>query len=171
VTASEYDDLCNPDVENVIAQVALPRDLVARFDLRARVVLICAQHETDRFCHDFLGTEHILLGILKLGDTRAAKSLFELGLSLREARMAVEALRFGERSYELQLQFGLCPFTPMARKAVDLASTAAVTREATAEDLFDAVLCQPRCAARAVLEYCCMLDEMAQGRGTPPPGL
>ena len=53
-----------------------------RFTERARKVIILAKEEAKRFNHDYIGTEHILLGLIKEGESVAAAVLQNLGLSL-----------------------------------------------------------------------------------------
>ena len=63
-----------------------------RFTERARKVIILAKEEAKRFNHDYIGTEHILLGLIKEGESVAAAVLQNLGLSLDTIRLEVEKL-------------------------------------------------------------------------------
>ena len=60
------------------------------FTPRARQALALARKEADRFNHNFVGTEHLLLGLIKLGQGVAVNVLQKLGLDLETVRMAVE---------------------------------------------------------------------------------
>ena len=61
-------------------------DRFDRFTERARIVLTYAQEETQRFNHNFLGTEHLLPGLIRQGDSVAARVLADLGVELYAIR-------------------------------------------------------------------------------------
>ncbi len=87
-----------------------------RFTDRARRVLVLAQEEARLFNHGFIGTEHILLGLIHEGEGVAAKALGLLGISLTAARAKVEetvGIAAGAPS-------GSPPFTPRAKKVLEL---------------------------------------------------
>ena len=63
-----------------------------RFTERARKVMILAKEEAKRFNHDYIGTEHILLGLIREGEGVASAVLQNLGLSLEKIRLEVEKL-------------------------------------------------------------------------------
>ena len=89
-----------------------------RFTERARKVIILAKEEAKRFNHDYIGTEHILLGLIKEGESVAAAVLQNLGLSLDTIRLEVEKLvQFGPST----VVSGDIPFTPKAKKVIELA--------------------------------------------------
>jgi ATP-dependent Clp protease ATP-binding subunit ClpC len=89
-----------------------------RFTERARKVIILAKEEARRFNHDYIGTEHILLGLIKEGESVAAAVLQNLGLSLDTIRLEVEKLvQFGPST----VVSGDIPFTPKAKKVIELA--------------------------------------------------
>lgn len=89
-----------------------------RFTERARKVIILAKEEAKRFNHDYIGTEHILLGLIKEGESVAAAVLQNLGLSLETIRLEVEKLvQFGPST----IVSGDIPFTPKAKKVIELA--------------------------------------------------
>jgi ATP-dependent Clp protease ATP-binding subunit ClpC len=89
-----------------------------RFTERARKVIILAKEEAKRFNHDYIGTEHILLGLIKEGESVAAAVLQNLGLSLDTIRLEVEKLvQFGPST----IISGDIPFTPKAKKVIELA--------------------------------------------------
>ena len=89
-----------------------------RFTERARKVIILAKEEAKRFNHDYIGTEHILLGLIKEWESVAAAVLQNLGLSLDTIRLEVEKLvQFGPST----IVSGDIPFTPKAKKVIELA--------------------------------------------------
>src|SRR3972149_1858022 len=65
-------------------------DRFDKFTERARRVLTLAQEEAQRFNHNYIGTEHLLLGLVREGDGVAAKVLSNLGVELSKGRSAVE---------------------------------------------------------------------------------
>src|SRR6266550_2722892 len=65
-------------------------DRFDKFTERARRVLTLAQEEAQRFNHNYIGTEHLLLGLVREGDGVAAKVLNNLGVELSKVRSAVE---------------------------------------------------------------------------------
>ena len=81
-----------------------------RFTDRARRVLVLAQEEARLLNHNFIGTEHILLGLLHEGEGVAAKALESLGINLEAVRAKVE-LRMGPSGSPTS---GAPPFTPRA---------------------------------------------------------
>jgi len=89
-----------------------------RFTDRVQRVIIIAQEEAKRLNHDYVGTEHILLGLVALGEGVAAKVLSNLGVDLRRVRTEVEKL-VGTGDNVMLL--GEIPFTPRAKKVLELA--------------------------------------------------
>lgn len=89
-----------------------------RFTERARKVILLAKEEAKRFNHDYIGTEHILLGLIKEGQGVAAIVLQNLGLSLRKIRMEIEKLVKVGTSTKMTDDM---PFTPRAKKVMELA--------------------------------------------------
>ncbi len=90
-----------------------------KFSERARKVLILAQEEAQRFNHNYIGTEHILLGLVREGEGVAAKVLTNLGVELSKVRQAVEfIIGRGEHSGTREASLTL---TPRAKKVVELA--------------------------------------------------
>jgi ATP-dependent Clp protease ATP-binding subunit ClpC len=61
-----------------------------RFSHRARKVMALANQEAQRFKHEYIGTEHVLLGIVKEGEGYACKALKHLNIDLRKIRLEVE---------------------------------------------------------------------------------
>ena len=88
-----------------------------KFSERARRVLSLAQEEAQRFNHDYIGTEHILLGLVRETDGVAARVLSNLGVDLNKVRSAVEFI-IGRGDRPAQGEIGL---TPRAKKVVELA--------------------------------------------------
>ena len=87
-----------------------------RFTDRARRVLTLAQEEARLLQHDFIGTEHILLGLISEGGGVGAKALEQLDVTLEEARQRVEEMIGLSRSAPV----GNPPFTPRAKKVLEL---------------------------------------------------
>jgi ATP-dependent Clp protease ATP-binding subunit ClpA len=88
-----------------------------RFTDRARRVLVSAQQEAKRLGHPFIGTEHILLGLIVEEDGLAAKALRELGIDLDQTRRKVEA---AVGPVEASDATGPPPFTPRSKKVLEL---------------------------------------------------
>ena len=88
-----------------------------KFTERARKVLALAQEEARRFNHNYIGTEHILLGLVREEDGMAAKVLSNLGVGLNKVRAAVEFI-IGRGEGTSQSEVGL---TPRAKKVIELA--------------------------------------------------
>ena len=89
-----------------------------RFTERARKVILLAKEEAKRFNHDYIGTEHILLGLVREGEGVAAAVLASFGLSPDKIRMEVEKLVQPGPSTVIS---GDLPFTPKAKKVIELA--------------------------------------------------
>jgi len=89
-----------------------------RFTERARKVILLAREEAKRLDHDYLGTEHILLGLIREGEGVGATVLQELGIDLARVREEVEKA-VGRGGGGLFL--GQIPFTPRAKKVLELA--------------------------------------------------
>jgi len=87
-----------------------------RFTDRARAVVVGAQDEARALRHNYIGTEHILLGLLREGEGVAAKTLQALGISLETVRQQVEEI-IGQGQQALS---GHIPFTPRAKKSLEL---------------------------------------------------
>src|SRR5215216_4746613 len=88
-----------------------------KFTERARKVLTLAQEEAQRFNHNYIGTEHLLLGLVREGDGVAAKVLGNLGVELNKVRSAVEFI-IGRGDRTVLGEIGL---TPRAKKVIELA--------------------------------------------------
>ncbi|MDQ3105992.1 MAG: ATP-dependent Clp protease ATP-binding subunit [Actinomycetota bacterium] len=87
-----------------------------RFTDRARRVVVLAQEEARMLSHNYIGTEHILLGLIHEGEGVAAKALESLGISLEAVRAQVEDI-IGQGQ---QAPSGHIPFTPRAKKVLEL---------------------------------------------------
>ena len=97
-----------------------PSELLNRLDLfteRARHVLTLAQEEAQRFQHNYIGTEHLLLGLLREEEGIAAQVLSNLGIEVDQVRHAVEAIIGRGR----RLDLGELGLTPRAKKVIELA--------------------------------------------------
>ena len=92
-------------------------DRFDKFTERARKVLQLAQEEAQRFNHNYIGTEHLLLGLVREGEGVAAKVLGNLGVELNKVRSAVEfIIGRGDR-----MVIGDISLTPRAKKVIELA--------------------------------------------------
>jgi ATP-dependent Clp protease ATP-binding subunit ClpC len=93
------------------------RDRFDKFTERARKVLSLAQEEAQRFQHNYIGTEHLLLGLVREGEGVAAKVLSKLGVELQKVRESVEfIIGRGDR-----IVLGEIGLTPRAKKVIELA--------------------------------------------------
>ena len=88
-----------------------------KFTERARKVLTLSQEEAQRFNHNYIGTEHILLGLVREGEGVAAKVLASLGVDLEKVRSAVEYI-IGRGEKATSGEIGL---TPRAKRVIELA--------------------------------------------------
>lgn len=91
----------------------------AQFTPRAQQVLALARQEADRFNHNFVGTEHLLLGLIKLGQGVAVNVLQKQGLDLETVRKEVET-QVGTGPD--QKMIGSIPYTPRVKKVLNLAA-------------------------------------------------
>jgi ATP-dependent Clp protease ATP-binding subunit ClpC len=88
-----------------------------RFTERARKVVVLAQEEARHFNHNYIGTEHLLLGLLREDEGVAAQALSSLNVTLDEVREQVESIvGYGEEGTGAQ-----APFTPRSKKVLELA--------------------------------------------------
>ena len=97
-------------------QVAEEKPLFERFTDRARRVVVLAQEEARLLNHNYIGTEHILLGLIHEGEGVAAKALESSGSSLEAVRSQVEEI-IGQGGSSPS---GHIPFTPRAKKVLEL---------------------------------------------------
>ena len=89
-----------------------------RFTDRVRRVIYFARDEASRLQHDYIGTEHLLLGIVREGEGIAAKVLSKLDLDFEQIQQAVESM---VKSSGGTLTIGEIPFTPRAKRVLELA--------------------------------------------------
>jgi ATP-dependent Clp protease ATP-binding subunit ClpC len=95
-----------------------------RFTDRARRVLVLAQEEAGLLDHSFIGTEHILLGLVQEGEGLGARALRSLGVSPAAVRAKVEEIV----GVSANSPGGPAPFTPRAKKVLELALREALQR-------------------------------------------
>ncbi|NQS99591.1 MAG: AAA family ATPase, partial [Candidatus Omnitrophica bacterium] len=88
-----------------------------RFTERARKVIILAKEEAKRFNHDYIGTEHILLGLIREGEGVASAVLQNMGLSLDKIRLEIEKM---VQPGPATVVSGDIPFTPRAKRVIEL---------------------------------------------------
>lgn len=91
--------------------------MLNRFTERARKVILLAKEEAKRFNHDYIGTEHILLGLVREGEGVAAVVLQKMGLGLQQIRLEIEKIVKPGPSTIIS---GDIPFDPKAKKAIEL---------------------------------------------------
>lgn len=96
---------------------SIGRDRFAKFTERARKVLTLAQEEAQRLQHNYIGTEHLLLGLVREGEGVAVKVLNNLGVELQQIRKAIEFI-IGRGDRDAPGEVGL---TPRAKHAIELA--------------------------------------------------
>src|SRR5437870_13632574 len=93
-------------------------DMIERFTDRARKVMALANQEAQRFNHEYIGTEHILLGLVKEGSGVGANVLKNLDVDLRKVRLEVEKL---VKSGPEMVTMGKLPQTPRAKRVIEYA--------------------------------------------------
>jgi ATP-dependent Clp protease ATP-binding subunit ClpC len=96
----------------------MSEESMSNFTPRAQQVLALARKEADRFNHNFVGTEHLLLGLIKLGQGVAVNVIQRMGLDLETVRMEVEK-QVGTGPDQKML--GNIPYTPRVKKVLALA--------------------------------------------------
>src|SRR5579862_7639002 len=94
------------------------KKMMNNFTPRAQQVLALARKEADRFNHNYVGTEHLLLGLIKLGQGVAVNVLQKMGLDLETVRMEVEK-QVGSGPETKMV--GNIPYTPRVKKVLALA--------------------------------------------------
>jgi ATP-dependent Clp protease ATP-binding subunit ClpC len=85
---------------------------------RPRSVIVLAQEEARHFNHNYIGTEHLLLGLLRKEEGIAARALTSLNVTLGDVREQVESI---VGTYQEEGPGGLVPFSPRSKKALELA--------------------------------------------------
>ncbi|MDP9480534.1 MAG: hypothetical protein M3R38_33555 [Actinomycetota bacterium] len=98
--------------------------LAARLDPHARRALTLAHEEAHGYGHNYIGTEHVLLGVIREGEGVGARALGSLGVDLRAARAVVETIvgRVGSPAGGEVPPPGWMPYTPRVRKVIGLAA-------------------------------------------------
>jgi ATP-dependent Clp protease ATP-binding subunit ClpC len=91
-----------------------------RFTDRARSVLVIAQDEARQLHHGYIGTEHILLGLVRQADGVAAEILTSFGVTVDAVRNEVEAMLGESHDPAVQAESASPPFTPRAKKVLEL---------------------------------------------------
>src|SRR5262245_45865258 len=99
-----------------------------RFTDRARKVMQLANHEAQRFRHEYIGTEHILLGLIKEGSGVAANVMKNLDLDVAKVRSEVEKIVYPGPN---PIEMGKMPQTPRAKKASNTPLSNLVTSSTT----------------------------------------
>jgi GNAT superfamily N-acetyltransferase len=90
--------------------------MLKRFTDRARLVVVLAEEEARTLGHDWIGTEHLLLGLLRQGDSVAVQALVSLGISLQAVRQEVEEIT----GPVLRVPSEVISFTPRSKKVLEL---------------------------------------------------
>ena len=89
-----------------------------RFTDKGRKIIILAREEAERHQNDYLGTEHIVLGVLREGDGIALAVLKKMGLAPEQVRLEIERNLPGGGN---TLTFGEIPFTPRVKRVIEYA--------------------------------------------------
>ncbi len=101
------------------------RSMFERFTDRARRVVVLAQEEARMLNHSYIGTEHLLLGLVYEGESIAARALQAEGIRPKAARQQVEQIigrgQQAPSGHIQQAPSGHIPFTPRAKKVLELA--------------------------------------------------
>src|SRR5580700_752521 len=101
----------------------MSEEAMSNFTPRAQQVLALARKEADRFNHNFVGTEHLLLGLISLGQGCAVNVLVKLGLNLEAVRREVEKQVGCGPDQKI---IGNIPYTPRVKKVLSLAAKEAI---------------------------------------------
>ena len=112
----------SPSVPRSLRYATHPEEAPRSFTPRAQQVLALSRKEADRFNHNFVGTEHLLLGLIALGQGVAVNVLQRLGLELETVRQEVEK-QVGTGPE--QKMIGNIPYTPRVKKVLAFASNEA----------------------------------------------
>jgi ATP-dependent Clp protease ATP-binding subunit ClpC len=116
-------------------------------------VLALARKEADRFNHNYVGTEHLLLGLIKLGQGVAVNVLTKLGVDLDSVRLQVEQQTSGGPDTKM---VGNIPYTPRVKKVLALASKEAKALNHSYPTWAPSTCCSACCAkVRAWPPRCC----------------
>ena len=101
-----------------LARWTAPAPDAPKFTPRAQQVFALAKEEADRLKHNYVGTEHLLLGLIKLGQGVAVNVLVKFGIDLKSIRREVEKQAPGGDG---QKMFGNVPYTPRSKRVLMLA--------------------------------------------------
>lgn len=96
-----------------------PSEAASNFTPRAQQVLALARREAERLYRNFVGTEHVLLGLIRLGQGTAVNVLAKMGVNLDTARIEVEKVLVAGRNQQF---IGNIPYTPRVKKVLALAA-------------------------------------------------
>jgi ATP-dependent Clp protease ATP-binding subunit ClpC len=120
VDVTDVEQICRCSVTlalaNGVQAEQARKTMFEKFTDRARRVVVLAQEEARMLNHDYIGTEHILLGLIHEGEGAAAKALNGIGISLEQVRQQVEEIIGTGRISPS----GQIPFTPRAKKVLEL---------------------------------------------------
>src|SRR5918994_1070382 len=106
-----------PSARRALVRKEAPQTMFERFTERARQVVVLAQEEARTLKHNYIGTEHILLGLLREEEGLAARVLESLDITVERVRaQVVRIVGSGE-----EVTSGQIPFTPRAKKGLELA--------------------------------------------------
>src|ERR1044072_9474116 len=97
----------------------MSQEPITTFTPRAQQVLSLARKEADRFHHNFVGTEHLLLGVIRLGQDTAVTVLGNMGVNLESVRAEVEKQVGAGPDQKI---IGNIPYTPRVKKVLALAA-------------------------------------------------
>ena len=129
-----------------------------RFTDRARKVMQLANQEAQRFNHEYIGTEHILLGLIKEGSGVAANVLKNLEVDLRKIRLEVEKL---VQSGPDMVTMGKLPQTPRAKKVIEYSMEEARKSGAITTSV-RSTSCWGYCASRRGWRPRCLMKSRAE---------
>jgi hypothetical protein len=143
--------------------------LAARLDGHARRALTLAHEEAYGYGHNYIGTEHVLIGIIREGEGGAARTLGSLGVDLRQTREIVEAIvgRAGHPAGGEAPPPGWMPYTPRVRKVIGLAvdeSRRLGHDRVGTEHLLLGIIREGKGVANVILEKAGALEKVARVR-------
>lgn len=143
--------------------------LAAKLDPHAHRALTLAHEEAHGYGHNYIGTEHVLLGIIREGEGIGARALGSLGVDLRTARYDVEDIvgRVGRPAAGEVSPPGWMPYTPRVRKVIGLAideSRRLGDNHIGSEHLLLGIINEGEGVANIILEKAGALDKVARVR-------
>jgi ATP-dependent Clp protease ATP-binding subunit ClpA len=141
--------------------------LAAKLDRHARRALVLAHDEAHGYGHNYIGTEHVLIGVVREGEGVGARALESLGLDLRTVRGVVDTMvgRVGPSVGGEVPPPGWMPYTPRVRKTIGLAvaESARLGHDYIgAEHLLLGIIHEGEGVANAILEKAGALDKVAR---------